>query len=71
VPRLSVRLLRAPDPLPLHKLGAGTGTNHDFNIHIVCGEPDTRLPIGFYVFGYEATCAAPISDVEPVIPSEI
>ena len=71
VPRLGVRLLRAPESLPLHKLGAGTGTTHDFNIHIVCGEPDTPLPVGFYVFGYEATCAAPSSDLEPVIPSEI
>lgn len=71
VPRLAVRLLRAPESLPAHKLGAGTGTTHDFNIHIVCGEPDTRLPLGFYVFGYEATCAAPSSDIEPVVPSEI
>lgn len=69
VPRLGVRLLRAPESLPLHKLGAGTGTTYDFNIHIVCGEPDTRLPVGFYVFGYEAICTAPISDVEPPIPS--
>ncbi|GHU11856.1 hypothetical protein FACS1894185_5760 [Betaproteobacteria bacterium] len=71
VPRLAVRLLRAPESLPAHKLGAGTGTTHDFNIHIVCGELDTRLPLGFYVFGYEAICAAPSSDVEPVVPPEI
>lgn len=71
VPRLAVRLLRAPESLPTHKLVAGAGTNHDFNIHIICGEPDTWLPLGFYVFGYEATCTAPISDVEPPIPSEI
>lgn len=64
VPRLAVRLLRAPESLPAHKLGAGTGTTHDFNIHIVCGEPDTRLPLGFYEFGYEATCVAPSSDIE-------
>lgn len=71
VPRLSVRLLRAPESLPTHKLGAGTGTTHDFNIHIICVEPDTRLPVGFYVFGYEAACPAPNNDVDPAITSEI
>ena len=71
VPRLAVRLLRAPESLPMHKLGAGTGTTHDFNIHIICGEPDTRLPVGFYVFGYEATCTAPSGDIDAPIPSEI
>jgi len=71
VPRLTVRLLRAPEPLPMHRLGAGTGTTHDFNIHIVCGEPDTRLPAGFYVFGYEATCTASSNDIDSSIPSEI
>lgn len=71
VPRLSVHLLRAPESLPTHRLNAGTGTTHDFNIHIICGEPDTRLPVGFYVFGYEATCTAPNSDVEAAIPPEI
>lgn len=63
VPQLSVRLIKAPDSLPMHRLGAGTGTIHDFNIHIVCGEPDIRLPVGSYVFAYEASCGTPSADV--------
>jgi len=64
VPRLNVRLLNAPESLPAHGLSAGTGTNHDFNIHIFCKEPGVHLPIGSYVFGYEATCDALVEDAE-------
>jgi len=71
VPQLSVRLLKAPESLPMHRLGAGTGTTHDFNIHIVCGEPDIRLPVGSYVFAYEATCGTPSSDVATEVSPEI
>ncbi|MDQ8020728.1 MAG: PIN-like domain-containing protein [Moraxellaceae bacterium] len=71
VPRLGVRLLRAPEELPVHRLGAGTGTTHDFNIHVVCGGPDARLPVGIYVFGYEAICPASSNDIEAVAPPEI
>lgn len=71
VPKLSVRLLRAPDSLPTHKIRAGTGTTHDFNIHLVCGEPGTLLPIGSYVFGYDAACVTPSDETESVITSEI
>lgn len=65
VPQLVARLLRAPESLPVHRLGAGTGTTHDFNIHIVCGEPDVRLPVGSYLFGYEATCVVPTDNGDP------
>lgn len=71
VPKLSVRLLRAPESLPPHKIGAGTGTTHDFNIHLVCGEPGSLLPIGSYVFAYEAACVTPDGETESVITSEI
>lgn len=59
VPTLNVRLLGAPESTPQYKLGAGTGTTHDFNIHIVCEERGALLPIGAYVFEYDANCADP------------
>lgn len=55
-PALKVRLLDAPEELPAHRLSAGTGTTHDFNIHIVCVDKDAQLPIGEYIFEYEASC---------------
>jgi hypothetical protein len=61
IPHLVVRLISAPDTLPRHRIYSGTGTRHDFNIHIICGEPDVRLPVGTYVFEYEATCEVPDS----------
>lgn len=67
VPQLSVCLLNAPESLPTHKLSAGTGTTHDFNIHIFCREPGAHLPIGSYVFGYEATCDTSVEDAETEI----
>ncbi len=64
VPQLNVRLISAPESIPKHRLNAGTGTTHDFNIHIICGEPGIHLPVGSYVFGYEATCEDLGNDVE-------
>jgi hypothetical protein len=64
VPRLNARLINAPESLPKHRISAGTGTTYDFNIHIICGEPGIQLPVGFYVFGYEATCEALGNDVK-------
>ncbi|HFQ7123734.1 TPA: PIN-like domain-containing protein, partial [Pseudomonas aeruginosa] len=55
-PTLKVRLLNAPGELPAHRLNAGTGTTHDFNIHIVCVDREAQLPIGSYIFEYEASC---------------
>lgn len=71
VPLLSVRLLKMPEALPAHRLGAGTGTTHDFNIHLVCGEPDIRLPVGSYMFGYEAICATSTNEAEAAASPEI
>jgi hypothetical protein len=72
VPKLTARLTSAPDALPKHKLNVGTGTTHDFNIHINCAEPGIYLPVGHYVFEYEAACQAPddalaesANDLEP------
>ncbi|GHU38070.1 hypothetical protein AGMMS50256_36840 [Betaproteobacteria bacterium] len=64
VPHLTAHLISAPDSLPKHRINAGTGTKYDFNIHIICGEPGIHLPVGSYVFEYEATCKVPDSNVE-------
>lgn len=71
VPHLVARLISAPDSLPRHRINAGTGTTHDFNIHIICGEPGVQLPVGSYVFEYEATCEVQVSDVEAPSTPEI
>lgn len=64
VPQLNVRLQSSPELLPKHMIGAGTGTTHDFNIHISCREPGVLLPVGSYVFGYEAICTVPSTATE-------
>lgn len=71
IPHLVVRLISAPDALPRHRIYSGTGTTHDFNIHIISGEPDVRLPVGNYVFEYESTCEVPDSDDDAQRTSEI
>ena len=71
VPHLITRLISAPDSLPRHRINAGTGTTHDFNIHIICGESGVHLPVGSYVFEYEATCEVPDSSVEAESTPEI
>jgi hypothetical protein len=59
VPALNVCLLSTPESTPQYRLSAGTGTTHDFNIHIVCEDRGDLLPVGAYVFEYEANCANP------------
>lgn len=56
VPQLTAHLVKGPESLPRHTVNVGTGTTHDFNIHIICREPGVSLPVGSYVFGYEAIC---------------
>lgn len=68
VPQLNVRLTAAPKSLQGHRIKAGTGTTHDFNIHIVSGEPGIHLPIGSYVFEYEAECEVSGDDVDNDVP---
>ncbi len=55
-PALSVRLMNAPDGIPSFKLGAGTGTTFNFNVHIKSEDDEVFLPPGHYSFEYEATC---------------
>lgn len=53
-PALHVELISAPNELPSCTVGAGTGTNFDFNIHVKCNNRNEFLPIGDYIFEYTA-----------------
>ncbi|MHB1956312.1 MAG: PIN domain-containing protein [Sulfobacillus sp.] len=53
-PRLTVKLIENPDDLPRYRLGAGTGTVHDFNVHLKSEEYGVTLPAGRYTFEYIA-----------------
>lgn len=57
-PNLRVELINSPPDLPRYRIGAGTGTNHDFNIHLKSEDYGFTLPAGRYVFEYSARCAA-------------
>ena len=54
-PNLRIKLVQHPSGLPQHRLGAGSGTTFDFNVHIKSGEYKIFLPAGEYLFEYEAT----------------
>jgi hypothetical protein len=56
VPNLIANLISSPDPLPDHALTFGAGRAYDFNVHVISREPGIRLPVGEYVFTYEAKC---------------
>lgn len=60
-PTLKTRLQSAPPGMPHFKIGAGTGTNFDFNVHISSFGYGTSLPVGPYIIEYEAIC----DEVEP------
>lgn len=53
-PTLSVRLLESPMETPSVRITAGTGTNHDFHVHLKSEDYGVHLPSGTYVFEYEA-----------------
>lgn len=53
-PRLEVSLLKGPLGIPMYKLGGGTGTVFDFNLHIKATDNTDLLPEGLYVFEYQA-----------------
>ena len=53
-PRLRVKLTEHPAILPRYRLGAGTGTVHDFNVHLKSEEYGVTLPAGQYAFEYTA-----------------
>jgi hypothetical protein len=54
-PRLQVNLINHPGDIPIHHIGAGTGTTFDFHIYIKSNAYGTPLPIGDYIFEYNAT----------------
>lgn len=58
-PTMTVALASAPEGLGKYKLRAGTGTNYDFNLHVISGEFDQLLPIGQYTLKYKAKCRNP------------
>lgn len=53
-PRLTLSLVKAPPSVPMYKLGGGTGTIFDFNLHITTADNNSLLPEGLYVFEYQA-----------------
>lgn len=55
-PTMNVTLIDAPTDIPKYKLRAGTGTNYDFNLHVISGAFGKLLPVGQYVLKYSATC---------------
>ena len=61
IPSLTAVLIDAPPNMPQTKIGAGTGTNYDFNLHLRSKENDTLLPIGQYIIQYTAICEEPDS----------
>ncbi|MBW5806670.1 hypothetical protein FOZ70_18210 [Burkholderia sp. COPS] len=56
VPNLRVGLIDSPSELPRYRIGAGTGTTHDFNVHLKSEVYGAPLPAGTYIFEYTASC---------------
>jgi hypothetical protein len=54
IPNLKVALVKAPNEIPNNLIRFGTGTTFDFNIHLKSIDFGAYLPIGQYVFEYEA-----------------
>jgi hypothetical protein len=65
IPSIKAKCIRTPPECPPLRIGAGTGTNHDFNIH--ASVQDGFPPLGIYEFQYDAYCEEPIlhNDSEP------
>jgi len=57
VPYLRAELADSPSALPKYRISSGTGTNHDFNIHLKSQDFGAVLPAGIYVFEYTARCS--------------
>ena len=62
-PSLHIVMVDWPDEgMPEFKVGAGTGTNYDFNVHVKSIQSGKYLPPGRYEFEYKAT--SPLLDGE-------
>ena len=71
-PALNIRLIESPDPMPGYRMSAGTGTRHDFNVHLKSDDYGVLLPPGLYKFSYTARAVATsVDDEEPVDAQEI
>jgi len=57
-PALSIRLIESPEPMPSYRMSAGSGTRHDFNVHIKSTDYGVYLPLGIYKFAYSARSVA-------------
>lgn len=53
-PTMRVRLIEYPEGLPKHIVRSGAGTTFDFNIHMKSVAFEEYLPVGDYIFEYEA-----------------
>lgn len=69
-PGLKVRLIEFPQPLPKHRLHAGSGTTYDFNVHLKSLDFGVTLPAGRYVFEYSAEAALVQGDSFVTTPIE-
>lgn len=54
-PSMTATLADAPDGLTKYKLRAGTGSNYDFNLHVISDGYGELLPVGQYTLKYTAT----------------
>lgn len=55
IPNLKVRLASHPDGMPNHIVRSGAGTTFDFHIHVKSIDYEEYLPVGEYVFDYDAS----------------
>jgi hypothetical protein len=66
-PALSIRLIESPEPMPSYRMSAGSGTRHDFNVHIKSTDYGVYLPLGIYKFNYNARSVAVQTEEDEVI----
>jgi len=61
-PELTADLVSSPKDTPNCIIKVGTGTNHDFNVHVRPSEKGDMLPVGEYIFEYIADCGSENAD---------
>jgi len=54
IPHITARLVNAPIDIPQFRVTAGTGTVHDFHVHIISMDQRSYLPVGEYKISYSA-----------------
>jgi len=63
-PIVKATLEESPSDIPKIKIRAGTGTDYDFNLHVISSEYGIQLPVGRYVLKYSAICEGPEDESE-------